>query len=69
MYECCYHETNTVNINARHGMNVVTMRQITVNNNAWLFSLVMYERTATESCYHETNNCKQQCLAFQSLYV
>ena len=46
--------------------NVVTMRQITVNNNAWLFSLVMYERTATECCYHETNNCEQQCLAFQS---
>ena len=33
--------------------NVVTMRQITVNNNAWLFSLVMYERTAIECCYHE----------------
>ena len=44
--------------------NVVTMRQITVNNNAWLFSLVMYERTATECCYHETNNCKQIFLAF-----
>ena len=38
---------------------IVTMRQITVNNNAWLFSLVMYERTAIECCYHETNNCKQ----------
>ena len=49
--------------------NVVTMRQITVNNNAWLFSLVMYERTAIECCYHETNNCKQQCLAFQSRNV
>ena len=50
-------------------LNVVTMRQITVNNNAWLFSLVMYERTAIECCYHETNNCKQQCLAFQSRNV
>ena len=28
--------------------NVVTMRQITVNINAWLFILVMYERTAME---------------------
>ena len=49
--------------------NVVTMRQITVNNNAWLFILVMYECTAMECCYHETNNRKQQCLAFQSRYV
>ena len=49
--------------------NLVTMRQITVNNNVWLFSLFMYERTAIECCYYETNNCKQQCLAFQSRNV
>ena len=49
--------------------NVVTIRKITVNNNAWVFSFVMYERTAIECCYHETNNCKQRCLAFQSRYV
>ena len=46
--------------------NVVTMRQITVNINARLFIFVMYEHTAIECCYHETNNCKQQIfLAFQ----
>ena len=45
--------------------NVVTMRQITVNNNAWLFSLVMYERTAMlnetscDQCLRLVNNCKQ----------
>ena len=39
--------------------NVVTMRPITLNNNAWLFRLVMYERTAIECCYHEKNNCEQ----------
>ena len=45
--------------------NVVTMRQISVNINYWIFCFIMYERTAIECCYHETNNCKQQYLAFQ----
>ena len=49
--------------------NVVTMRQRTVNNNAWLFILVMYERTAIECCYHEKNNFKHQYLDFQSRNV
>ena len=49
--------------------NVVTMRQISVNINYWIFCFIMYERMAIECCYHETNNCKQQYLDFQSRNV